>query len=144
MGLVHWSSYHREGFRLARIRMAEIIPIWELQEARRRASRRDGERQNLERALAIIRWNLARAADRLREAPLAMQAEFSAASSISQRSQDTASGWYATPAIPNAPAPVTSLGSRTTSLIPVLKANTKYGSVYCALPGSSVGRADGC
>jgi hypothetical protein len=55
--------------------MAEIIQIWEFQAARRRAARRHGEQQSLERALAIMRENLAAAACDLREAQLAAQPE---------------------------------------------------------------------
>ena len=55
--------------------MAEIIQIWEFQAARRRAARRYCEEQSLERALAIMRENLAVAAGDLREAPIAAQPE---------------------------------------------------------------------
>ena len=55
--------------------MAEIIQLWEFQQARRRAERRSGESQNLERALALMRDNLAGAAEDLREAPVSEQAE---------------------------------------------------------------------
>jgi hypothetical protein len=55
--------------------MAEIIQLWEFQQARRRAERRNGESQSLERALAIMRDNLANAADDLREAPAEAQLE---------------------------------------------------------------------
>jgi hypothetical protein len=55
--------------------MAEIIQLWEFQQARRRAERRSGDQQSLESALALMRDNLADAADDLREAPVAMQAE---------------------------------------------------------------------
>ena len=55
--------------------MAEIIQLAEIQAARRRAERRHCELQNLERALAIMRENLAVAADRLRDAPAAEQPE---------------------------------------------------------------------
>ena len=55
--------------------MAEIIQLWEFQQARRRAERRNGESQSLERALAIMRDNLANAADDLREAPAEVQLE---------------------------------------------------------------------
>lgn len=55
--------------------MAEIIQLAEIQAARRRAERRHSELQNLEFALAIMRENLAVAADRLRDAPTAEQPE---------------------------------------------------------------------
>ena len=55
--------------------MAEIIQIWEFQAARRRAARRNCEQHSLERALAIMRDNLAVAAGDLREAPIAAQPE---------------------------------------------------------------------
>ncbi len=55
--------------------MAEIIQLWEFQQARRRAERRNGENRSLERALAIMRDNLADVADDLRDAPGAEQAE---------------------------------------------------------------------
>jgi hypothetical protein len=55
--------------------MAEIIQLWEFQQARRRAERRNGESQSLERALAIMRDNLAHAADDLRAAPAEAQLE---------------------------------------------------------------------
>jgi hypothetical protein len=55
--------------------MAEIIQLWEFQEARRRAERRSGESHNLERALALMRDNLAGAAEDLREAPVSEQPE---------------------------------------------------------------------
>jgi len=55
--------------------MAEIIQLWEFQQARRRAERRNGDHQNLERALTLMRNNLADAADDLREAPVSEQPE---------------------------------------------------------------------
>ncbi len=55
--------------------MAEIIQLWEFQQARRRTARRNDEQQNLERALALMRDNLADAADDLREAPPSQRAE---------------------------------------------------------------------
>jgi hypothetical protein len=55
--------------------MAEIIQIWEFQAARRRAERRLGKQQSLERALAIMRDNLAAAAVDLRDAPTTAQPE---------------------------------------------------------------------
>jgi anti-sigma-K factor RskA len=55
--------------------MAEIIQLWEFQQARRRAERRHDEQQSLERALQLMRENLADAADDLREAPPAEQPE---------------------------------------------------------------------
>jgi hypothetical protein len=55
--------------------MAEIIQLWEFQAARRRAARRHNEQESLERALAIMRENLAVAANDLRDAPGAAQPE---------------------------------------------------------------------
>ncbi len=55
--------------------MAEIIELWEFQQARRRAERRHDEQHSLERALQLMRDNLADAADELREAPPAQQPE---------------------------------------------------------------------
>jgi|SRR5579863_4872684 len=55
--------------------MAEIIQIWEFQAARRRAARRHCEQHSLERALDIMRENLAAAAGDLRDAPVAAQPE---------------------------------------------------------------------
>jgi hypothetical protein len=55
--------------------MAEIIQLWEFQQARRRAERRNGEYQSLERALALMRENLAGVAEDLREAPAPEQLE---------------------------------------------------------------------
>jgi hypothetical protein len=55
--------------------MAEIIQLWEFQQARRRVERRHDEQQSLERALQLMRDNLATVADDLREAPVAEQAE---------------------------------------------------------------------
>jgi hypothetical protein len=54
--------------------MAEIIQLWEFQQARRRAERRHDE-QSLEHALQLMRENLADAADDLRDAPPAEQPE---------------------------------------------------------------------
>ena len=59
----------------AEIKMAEIIQIFEFQAARRRAARRHCEQQSLERALDIMRENLAVAAGDLRDAPLTAQPE---------------------------------------------------------------------
>lgn len=55
--------------------MAEIIQLWEFQQARRRIERRHGEQQSLERALDLMRDNLAAVADELREAPVTEQPE---------------------------------------------------------------------
>jgi len=55
--------------------MAEIIQLWEFQAARRRAARRLNEHESLERALGIMRENLALAANDLRDAPVAAQPE---------------------------------------------------------------------
>lgn len=53
--------------------MAEIISFAEIQQARRRA--RAPERESLERALQVLRDNLAAAAQMLAEAPRAEQPE---------------------------------------------------------------------
>jgi hypothetical protein len=55
--------------------MAEIIQLWEFQQARRRAERRHDEQQSIEHALQLMRENLADAADDLRDAPSAEQPE---------------------------------------------------------------------
>jgi len=55
--------------------MAEIIQLWEFQQARRRADRRHDDQHSLERALQLMRDNLADAADDLSEAPPAEQPE---------------------------------------------------------------------
>jgi hypothetical protein len=55
--------------------MAEIIQLWEFQQARRRAERRSGDHQSLERALAVMRNNLADAAEDLCESPASEQPE---------------------------------------------------------------------
>ena len=55
--------------------MAEIIQLWELQAARRRAERRHRDEQSLERAIALMRENLATAAVDLCDAPAASQTE---------------------------------------------------------------------
>ena len=55
--------------------MAEIIQLWKFQAARRRAAHRNREEQSLERAIAIMRENLAVAASDLLDAPAAAQAE---------------------------------------------------------------------
>lgn len=55
--------------------MAEIIQLWEFQAARRRAHRRSREQHSLERAIAIMRENLAVAAADLCAAPAAAQTE---------------------------------------------------------------------
>jgi hypothetical protein len=55
--------------------LAEIIQIQEFQRARRRATRRLEELKSLDRALAIMRENLAVAASDLREASVAAQPE---------------------------------------------------------------------
>lgn len=60
---------------MAEMMMGEIIQIFEYQAARRRAARRDCEQQSLERALVIMRENLAVAAGDLRDATLAAQPE---------------------------------------------------------------------
>ncbi|MDO8431267.1 MAG: hypothetical protein Q7S58_02525 [Candidatus Binatus sp.] len=55
--------------------MAEIIKFAELQEARRKARARGPERENLERAVHLMRENLATAAYELIAAPPRHQAE---------------------------------------------------------------------
>ena len=55
--------------------MAEIIDFAETQEARRKARARIPERENLERAVQIMRENLAAVAAELAEAPHDQQAE---------------------------------------------------------------------
>ena len=55
--------------------MAEIIDFAEIQEARRKARARIPERDNLERAVQIMRENLAAVAAELAEAPRDEQAE---------------------------------------------------------------------
>jgi hypothetical protein len=49
--------------------MAEIINLAEIQEARRKARARGPERENLERALGLMRENLAAVASELVNAP---------------------------------------------------------------------------
>jgi Zn-dependent protease with chaperone function len=49
--------------------MGEVIQIRDLQAARERAHRRERDYQSIERALALMRDNLAWAADQLRTAP---------------------------------------------------------------------------
>ena len=55
--------------------MAEIINLAEIQEARRKARARGPERENLERALELMRENLAAVAADLVHAPQAEHAE---------------------------------------------------------------------
>jgi hypothetical protein len=55
--------------------MAEIIQFREVQAARERAQRRRSEHQDLQRALDIMRDNLAAVAEEVRAAPDAEQAE---------------------------------------------------------------------
>jgi len=55
--------------------MAEIIKFAEIQEARRKARARGPEREHLERAVQLMRINLASVAAELIDAPLAGQAE---------------------------------------------------------------------
>ncbi|MGA2409815.1 MAG: hypothetical protein ABSG46_05420 [Candidatus Binataceae bacterium] len=55
--------------------MAEIIQLREFQEARRRADRRSNDHQSLERAVQLMRDNLAAVAAELRDAQLAEQPE---------------------------------------------------------------------
>jgi hypothetical protein len=50
--------------------MAEIIQLREFQAARERAQRQFSEQQSLERAVAIMRENLAAVAERLKTAPI--------------------------------------------------------------------------
>jgi hypothetical protein len=56
-------------------RMAEIIDFAEIQEARRKARARIPEREHLERALQLMRENLAAVAAELADAPRDAQAE---------------------------------------------------------------------
>lgn len=55
--------------------MAEIIDLAEIQEARRKARARIPERENLERAVQLMRENLATVAVQLADAPREEQAE---------------------------------------------------------------------
>ena len=55
--------------------MAEIIKFAEIQEARRKARARGPERENLERAIQVMRENLAAVAVELVHAPRFEQAE---------------------------------------------------------------------
>ena len=55
--------------------MAEIIKFAEIQEARRKARARGPERENLERAVQVMRENLAAVAAELVHAPQIEQAE---------------------------------------------------------------------
>ena len=55
--------------------MAEIINLAEIQEARRKARARGPERENLERALGLMRENLAAVAAELVNAPQIEHAE---------------------------------------------------------------------
>ena len=55
--------------------MAEIINLAEIQEARRKARARGPERENLERAVQVMRENLAAVAAELVNAPQLDQAE---------------------------------------------------------------------
>ena len=55
--------------------MAEIIDFAEIQEARRKARARVPERENLERAVQLMRENLAAVAVALADAPREEQAE---------------------------------------------------------------------
>ena len=50
--------------------MGEVIQIRDLQAARERAGRRASDHQSVERALGLMRENLAWAAERLRTAPI--------------------------------------------------------------------------
>ena len=55
--------------------MAEIIDFAEIQEARRKARARIPERENLQRAVQVMRENLAAVAAELADAPREKQAE---------------------------------------------------------------------
>ena len=55
--------------------MAEIIQLQEFQQARRRTERRNDEHRSLEHALALMRENLAEAANDLRDVPSSEQSE---------------------------------------------------------------------
>ena len=61
--------------RSANHEMAEIIKFEEIQEARRKARARGPERENLERAVQLMRENLAAVAAELVNAPRLEQAE---------------------------------------------------------------------
>jgi uncharacterized membrane protein YccC len=54
--------------------MGELIRLQEIDQARRRSRARVAERVHLERAVAVLRENLAAAAEALRDAPAADQA----------------------------------------------------------------------
>lgn len=55
--------------------MGEIIRLHEIDSERRRNRARIAEREHLERAVAVLRNNLARAAQELADAPIAGQAD---------------------------------------------------------------------
>ena len=55
--------------------MGEVIRLHEIDQERRRSRARVAERAHLERAVAILRDNLAAAAEALRDAPMAEQGE---------------------------------------------------------------------
>lgn len=55
--------------------MGELIHLQEVDRARRRSRARSAERVHLERAVAILRENLASTAEALRDAPCGEQAE---------------------------------------------------------------------
>lgn len=55
--------------------MGELIRLEEIDQERRRSRARVAERVHLERAVAVLRENLASAADALRDAPAGDQAE---------------------------------------------------------------------
>jgi hypothetical protein len=55
--------------------MAEVIHIGDFQAARERSHRRASNHQSIERALSLMRENLAWAAERLQSAPPAEQTE---------------------------------------------------------------------
>lgn len=55
--------------------MGELIRLEEIDQERRRSRARVAERVHLERAVAILKENLASAADELRDAPAGDQAE---------------------------------------------------------------------
>ena len=55
--------------------MGEVVQIRELKIARERAQRRASDNQSVERALGLMRDNLAWAAERLQTAPIEAQSE---------------------------------------------------------------------
>jgi uncharacterized membrane protein YccC len=65
-----WSLAERSAIILIEdVRMGEVIRLEEIDRERRRSRARVGERAHLERAVALLRENLAAAADELRDGP---------------------------------------------------------------------------